>query len=94
MWLETLTLQTHLSSKNAIEKLYQDVVKDPAFSTSDSRLFYYENTVLYVSLHIQHSDDGFTECSVLATQFIELLRAFGAVHQRAWLPACVNPRNF
>jgi hypothetical protein len=90
MWLETLTLQTHLSSKGDIETLYQDVVQDSAFSATNINLFYHMNSVLHVSWHIQHQTTFNTGCSVHATQLIELLRVFGAVHQRSWLPAFVN----
>ena len=93
MWLETLTLQTHPSSKSAIEKLFREIADDPAFSTIKFNLFYHENSVLCVSLHLQHPNNCYTDCSNQATQLIELLRVFGAVHQRAWLPAFApNPQ--
>lgn len=86
MWLETLTLQTHQSRKKTIEAFCRDMTQDSEFASTNIRVFYHQNAVLHMTWHLQHLTIPETDCSIQATRLIELLRPFGSVHHRTWLP--------
>lgn len=90
MWLETLTLQTHTSRKPAIEKLYSDIKHDRDFSTTAISVFYHEDSVLYVSWHLAHKGEMHSSCSIQCERLAEMLRFWGPVHHRNWLPMKTN----
>lgn len=89
MWLETLTLQTHQSTKEAIEAFYRDMTQDSEFVIANIRVFYHQNAVLHVTWHLQHLTIPEADCSIQASRLIELLRPFGSVHHRTWLPLSI-----
>ena len=86
MWLETLTIQTHQSSKTKLEMLYKDIVDDVEFTATEVKIFYHQNAVLHVTWHLIHKHVSDEDCSIQALRLLELLRPFGWVHHRTWLP--------
>ncbi len=91
MWLETLTLQTHQSRKAAIEKLYREIERDTDLSTTAISVFFHENSVLHVSWHLAHKGEMHKSCSIQSERLIEMLRLWGPVHHRNWLPMKTTP---
>ena len=86
MWLETLTLQTHQSSKSAIEQIFRETREDKRLVHIDVSVFYHSSSTLYVTWHLQHFTQITAECSLQAASLMLLLQRFGPVYHRAWLP--------
>ena len=86
MWLETLTLQTHESSKPAIQQIYRDICVDRCFQKVEVSIFYHESSILYVTCHLRHLNEIASEYSAQAAKMLGLFEKLGPVHHRSWLP--------
>ncbi len=84
MWLETLLLQTHAAQRNDVVTVLKQLVMDPNSDDCQVKVFFYENGVLHISIHISHTEQVTTEYSRTAACLTDLLQHFGPIHHRVW----------
>jgi len=93
MQLETLTLQTHHSSKIHIQQMYSQLAQSSEYANTEISVFYHQNTVLHVTWHLQHKSATNNDFSPQAASLIEQLGVFGPVHHSIWFPLPINTVN-